>query len=111
MISISSFLSSSCFLSHSWRNSSRSFLSASSRSRSGKNEVSTAGFFPNLGFFIGFPSSSTSAPGAGEFEWVSFAEDSCSSPSSSKAKDRVDFCAFLRFLVFFCSSLNRSYSL
>lgn len=70
--------------------------------------MSTAGFFPSFAFLASLPSSS--APGAGEFELVPPAEDSRSSPSSSRAKDRVDFCVFLRFLVFFCSSLNKGYS-
>jgi hypothetical protein len=44
----SSALVFSCNLSHSCRSSSRCRRSASSRSRSGRKDVSTVGFFPNL---------------------------------------------------------------
>ena len=49
--SISSFLSSSCFFNHSCRRSSRILRSISSLSRSGRKEVSTAGFLPSFARF------------------------------------------------------------
>lgn len=53
MISIGSCFMSSCIFNHFLRNSSRSFRSASSRSRSGRKCVSTVGFLPSFGFFEG----------------------------------------------------------
>jgi len=53
VISISSFFESSCSFIHFWRRSSRILRSASSRSRSGRNDVSTPGFLVSLARLTG----------------------------------------------------------
>lgn len=98
-----SFLVCSCMESHSRRRRSRSFRSASSRSLSGRKEVSTFGFFLSLLRLKG-GSSELSSPFA-ESPFASFGE-SASTSSSSRAKERVARAAFLRFLLLFVSSLN-----
>ena len=96
---MSSALSSSCFCSHSCLNCSLSFLSASSRSRSGRNDVSTSGFLRNLARFAA--DSPFSASGVCR-------EDVSPSPSSSSMANESVVFVFLRFFTFFVSSLNKS---
>ena len=106
--SISSFLISSWFLSHSCLSRSLSFLSASSRSLSGRKEVSTLGFLRNLPRLEGGPSSFRSSLSFEEDRLLlSISAESSPSPSSSIANDSVALAAFFLFFTFFVSSLNK----
>jgi hypothetical protein len=129
VISTSSSFISSCRFNHSCLSSSRCLLSSSSRSRSGKNEVSTSGFLRNLARLEARSSAvvATSSPspspspssaavgvlrdvgmGVDDFDFLAgiMTPESPSPSSSSIANESVAFCCFFRFFIFFCSSLN-----